>query len=169
MNRAERRAQKYRSPAAHLRFTQTVVQVSAPKIVVMRNATSEPMQALKDWINTYDDPDEPAMSAQMLAELCGVWLGFTRGLWLNGTPWPRDEERHGNNLMSRLFSGAVLSRADLVGLYEMLGRLINASIKVEGWGVWAEAASDLGIKNEFARRQSDDYWIGGWKHKDASE
>ena len=48
----------------------------------MRNAASEPMEALKAWIDTYDDPDAPAMSEQMLVELCGLWLGLTRGLYL---------------------------------------------------------------------------------------
>jgi len=93
MNRAERRAMQFSSPAAHLRHTKTVVQLSAPKIVMMRNATSEPMQALKDWIDTYDDPDAPAMSEQILVELSGIWLGFTRGLWLAGTPWRTMQRR----------------------------------------------------------------------------
>lgn len=164
MSRAERRAAKFRRPAQHLRITQTVKRFSAPKIVIMRDATTEPMEGLKAWIDTYEDLDAPAMSEQALVLLIGLWLGLTRGLYLNGTPFPREQEREGNNLMSRMESGASMSLADLQRMYELAAQVVNAAIKINGWEVWAEAATDLAIKNELALRQSDSYWLGGWKH-----
>lgn len=164
MSRAQRRAEKYRSPAQHLRYTSTVKQLSAPRVVVMHNAASAPMEALKAWIDTYEDPDAPAMSAQMLVELSGLWLGLTRGLYLQGTPLPREDERAGNNIMARMYAGGVMEKVELQRLHAMMGKLINLAIQVKGWELWTEAATDLAIKNEFAKRQSDSYWIGGWKH-----
>lgn len=168
MNRAERRAAQHRSPAQHLRYSARTVELSAPRIVVMANASFAPMAALKAWIDTYDDPTAPAMTEQMLVELSGLWLGLTRGLYLNGTPLPRDDERAGNNRLASLFAGAAPTKSDLQQLHTLAARLINQAIKVKGWDTWKEAATDLSIKNEIAKRQSDSYWLGGWKHTGAA-
>lgn len=164
MNRAARRAQQYRVPAQNLRVSTNVKRLSAPRIVVMHNAATEPMDALKAWIDTYEDPDAPAMSHQALVLLCGLWLGLTRGLYLQQDPLPRDEERAGNNILARLYAGAVVAKVDLQRMHHLMATVVNRAMQVKGWEVWAEAATDLAIKNEFAKRQSDDHWIGGWKH-----
>ena len=166
MNRTIRRAEQFRSPAQHLRYSAQTKHLSAPRIVVMRNAASEPMEALWRWVLTQGDPAAPAMSAQMLVELCGLWLGLTRGLHLNGTPFPRSQETGGNNILSRMYAGASMGVCELTAMHHLTAQLINAAMQVKGWEVWAEAATDLAIKNEFAKRQSDDWWIGGWKHKE---
>lgn len=164
MNRAERRAKVYRVPAQNLRQTQTVKRFTPHRLIVMNGASDGPMDALKAFIDSYEDPDAPAMSEQNLVLLCGLWLGLTRGLYLNETPIPRDEERTGNNILSRMYAGAAVSKVELQRLHALAAKVVNAAMRVKGWEVWAEAATDLAIKNEFSKRQSDSYWIGGWKH-----
>ena len=67
-----------------------------------------------------------------------------------------------------MYAGAVMTKVELQRMHAMTARLINLAMQVPGWEVRSEAATDLGIKNEFAKRQSDSYWIGGWRHKESA-